>query len=298
MLPRFSIRPCILISTAVALMGCGLAMGQTWIGPGTDWNTAANWFPAVVPNSPTANASFTGTALGTVNISASVQAQSLSFTNPTGNYTLTSSASQTLSGLTSIVVGSGVTSGVRTINLANVATGSLLYGATFTVNNQSTALGTTLVIGTNTVIGAPAHGGLTFTGVGVTQLSGSFASTNTVTGGLTKSGPGTLIFSGSGANLSGGLTVTGGTLELDYSGNPPTSKLGLGGLTLGGGLLSLVANTTTPFTQTVAGMTVNAGHTDVVARSAGGGTLTLAAGAISRSTGGTGRLRGATWPLP
>src|SRR5207249_1402449 len=111
---------CILISTAVALMGCGLAMGQTWIGPGTDWNTAANWFPAVVPNSPTANASFAGNGLGTANISASVQAQSLSFTNPTGNYTLTSSASQTLSGLTSIVVGSGVTSGVRTINLANV----------------------------------------------------------------------------------------------------------------------------------------------------------------------------------
>jgi hypothetical protein len=35
---------------------------------------------------------FTGIALGTVNISANVSAQSLSFTNATGSYNLTSSA--------------------------------------------------------------------------------------------------------------------------------------------------------------------------------------------------------------
>src|SRR5436305_7241021 len=86
------------------------AAAQTWDGSSsTDWNTAANWTPATVPNSPTAAVNFTGTALGTINISASVQAQSLTFTNPTGNYTLTSSVGQTLSGVTDITVGSGVT---------------------------------------------------------------------------------------------------------------------------------------------------------------------------------------------
>src|SRR5438105_6277457 len=78
---------------------------QTWIGPGPDWNTAANWFPAVVPNSATATPSFTGSDLGALNISASVQAQTLSFSNPSGSYSITSGAGVTLSGLTSLTVG-------------------------------------------------------------------------------------------------------------------------------------------------------------------------------------------------
>lgn len=282
---RLRIHRCKLVAATlvVSALAATPARGQTWIGATGDWNTPSNWTPAVVPNSAAATAAFTGAGVASVNISASVQAQTVAFLG--GGYTLNSSANQTLSGVSSIIIGPTV-SGLQTVNLANVATGSLLYTGAFTVNNLSSPGATRLVIGANTVIGAPAHGGLTFTGIGITQLSGAFASTNNVTGGLTKSGSGTLIFSGSGANLTGGLTLAGGTLELNYSANSAI-KFGGGGLTLGGGQLTLVANTAVSVFQSASNTVVNAGHTDVVAVSSGGGTITLGAGAVTRTAGGT-----------
>lgn len=56
-----------------------------WLGPGTDWNNSSNWFPIFVPNSPTAAVNLNGIALGNVNISSSVQAQSLAFNNVIGS---------------------------------------------------------------------------------------------------------------------------------------------------------------------------------------------------------------------
>jgi hypothetical protein len=161
-----------------ALLTLGLAAGLpakargqffTWVGPGTDWNTAANWSPAGVPNSAGDIATFGGAALGTVNISSSVVMNQLVFSNSTGNYTLTSSAGQSLridAGFATdppiIFVGAKVT-GTETINLASVATGSLTCGrAGLTIVNNSAAAGTSLVIGPNTVIdtlgGQPIQG--------------------------------------------------------------------------------------------------------------------------------------------
>jgi autotransporter-associated beta strand protein len=287
---KFPVARAVIVAASLAAALPAPARGQTWDGSSsTDWNTAANWTPAVVPNSPTATPSFTGAALGTVNISASVQSLSLSFSNPSGSYSLTSNAGVTLSGLTGITVGTLVT-GPDTINLANVAAGSLVFtGGSPTVANLSTASATTLVIGPSTVLGSANHVGLTFTGTGTTQITGAFASSvNTVTGGLIKSGQGTLVLGGNGASLTGVLALTGGTLQLDYSTNTLV-KLGAGGgLSLLGGQLVLVANTTTSITQTIAnGTAVSAGHTDVLAQSAGGGTITL-------NLGGIGRLAGAT----
>src|SRR5262249_3695985 len=104
------------------------ARGQTWDGStSTDWNVASNWnTPATVPNSPKADGLLPGVALGSIDVSASFQVRSLTFTNPTGSYTLSSGVGQ-LSGLTSITVDPAVTGGTRTINLANVATGSLVF---------------------------------------------------------------------------------------------------------------------------------------------------------------------------
>ncbi|HEY7118959.1 MAG TPA: autotransporter-associated beta strand repeat-containing protein [Tepidisphaeraceae bacterium] len=274
-------------SFCLALVFALPSPAQTWVGPGSDWNLAADWTPAVIPNSPTATPSFTGTDVGAVNISASVQAQSLLFTNPSGSYSLTSNAGVTLSGLRGITVGTAVT-GPETINLANVAAGSLVFtGSGATVSNLSTSSTMTLDIGG--VIGSANHAGLTFTGTGVTRINGSFASSvNTVTGGLIKSGQGTLILGGNGVSLNGVLALNGGTLQLDYSTNS-AAKLGAGGsLNLLGGQLALVANTSTPITQTIAGGTaVSAGQTDLVASSAGGGTITLNLGGIGRLTGAT-----------
>ena len=74
----------------------GLGRSQTWVGPGADWNTAANWSPATVPNSATAAVNFNGTGPGNVNISGVVDVNTLTFSNPSGSYTLTSSTGQSL----------------------------------------------------------------------------------------------------------------------------------------------------------------------------------------------------------
>lgn len=204
------------------------AAAQTWVGPGADWNTASNWSPAIVPNSPTAAVNFTGVALGNVNISSSVSAQSLSFSNPTGTYTLTSSPGVILSSLTGINVAAGVT-GTQTINLANISGGSLLFasGNNLTIDNISTAPGTTLLIGSNTVIGTPGSGGVIVNGTGTTEIAGTFASAasgNHVVGGLTKNGSGTLILSNPNNVYFGGTLVNGGTLQLGSGTAIPTGS--------------------------------------------------------------------------
>jgi fibronectin-binding autotransporter adhesin len=263
-----------------------------WTGAvNTDWNTAGNWNPAVVPNNSATAVSFTGNALGTVNISSFVAAAEITFSNSTGNYTLTSSAGQSLSFgqavFPLITVAAGVT-GTETINLASVSAGSLLLpgNATAVVMNNSTAAGTTLVIGPTTVIGSNGAA-VNFTGPGNTQITGSFNTLAVPIFALVNSGPGMLTFSGNGTGLTGagGLKLNGGTLNLDYSSNT-AAKLGSGPLTLGGGVFSLTANSGTPVTQAIsAGTTVSVGHTDV--RATGTGTLTLNAGAVTRTGPGT-----------
>jgi len=133
----------------------------------TEWNYAPNWSPSGInyPNSASATATFGNVAgLHTINISPSVFVQSLSFVNTTGNYTLTSSANQTLSGLTSITVDPAVT-GTHTINLANVASGSLLFAGNNLTITENGSSGMTL--GPNTVIGTPGPGGIVVAGTGV-----------------------------------------------------------------------------------------------------------------------------------
>jgi T5SS/PEP-CTERM-associated repeat protein/autotransporter-associated beta strand protein len=286
------------------LLAAGIpAQAQTWNGPGTDWNTAANWLPATVPNSNSAAVSLTAAGPNTVNISSSVQAQSITFSNAMGGYVLTSSAGQTLGSISAITVSPAIT-GVQTINLANVATGSLLFatGGPLTITNNSAAAGTTLVIGPNTVIGTPGGGGVVITGFGNTQFTGSFASNaspyNQVLGGLTKTGSGTFTMSGNGANLNGSITLNDGTLILDYSANA-ASKLNTGavsGLYLNGGVLSITPSAGNPLTQNLPGGTaVGVGHTDILAT--GTGTFTLAAGAITHTVGGTADFSPATGNL-
>jgi autotransporter-associated beta strand protein len=199
------------------------AVAQTWVGPGMDWNTASNWSPAGVPSSANADIHFTGNALGTVNISASVQAGVISFDNTSGSYTLTSNPGVYLIRPTAINVAPGV-AGVQTINLANIATGSLLmaYNSSLVITNSSTAPGTTLVIGPNTVIGTeangatPGNGAIVVDGPGTTLISGGLSATGGahIVGGLVKSGTGTLTLSNPNNNYAGGTFVDGGTLQL------------------------------------------------------------------------------------
>src|SRR5947209_5611829 len=215
-----SLTPAIICLMAVA--GSAAAQSSTWVGTTSDWNTGGNWVPAgTVPNSPAAAVLFAGSGVLAVNISSSVQAQSLTFSPASQSYTVTSGAGQTLSAVTTISVTSG--GGTETVNLAGAATGSLLMpgSGSLSLAETSASASSLLVIGPNTVIAATGGGGsVTVSGTQTVTISGAFATApNAVTGGLTKTGLGKLILKGDGSNLSGGLTLNGGTLQLDYTTN-------------------------------------------------------------------------------
>jgi autotransporter-associated beta strand protein len=257
-------------AAALALAFVSPASAQyTWHGGlGTSWNNGFNWSPGGIPNSATATALFDGQSLGSVTIDASVQLQSLSFANSTGAYTLTSAAGKTLSGVTEIDIGGGVT-GIQTVNLANVSSGSLLFpgGNNLTIiNNAAPTIFTlpTLAVGPNTVIGTFGGGGITVTGSGTTTINGSFASGATqVIGGVTKTGGGTLTLSGDNTNLAGGVSLSGGFLYLDYAASSAT-KLGSGALNLSGGYFKLFGYSGFPvvaYDTATLGTTLGSGHT-------------------------------------
>lgn len=283
------------IAFLVSLILCNDSPAQTftWIGPNSNWNQVTNWTPTGIPNSASAQAIFNGGGVALVNIGASVQTQSISFSIPTGGYTLTSSAGQILSGLTAINVNAGVT-GVQTINLANVANGSLLFTgsgpAALTITNNSTVqFVSTLVIGPNTVIGTPGGGGITVTGSGNTTISASFTTnpSNQVVGGLTQDSTAQLTLSGNGAALSGGINLSSGFMTWDYSTNTAAKFGVIGNLTLGHGQLTLNSHATTAVTQNMpsgGGTIFNDGDMWVQLNTNNGtrAAITLNAGAVSR----------------
>ena len=277
------------------------AQPATWTGAvNGNWNTAGNWSPVGIPNSLTSDVIFSAQGAGIVTISASVAVHSLTFDGFASSFTLTATAGQILNGLTAITLASNNTS-VQTINLPTVSSGSLLFtgsgaGALTIANNDQGTQNPSLTIGPSTVIGTAGFGGITITGSGTTQISGSFASgANAVVGGLTKTGGGTLIISGDASNLqgsqNGGASVvfSGGYLQLDYSTNT-ANKLGGGSLSVGGGFLSLVSNAVTPINQTVAGSTTILNGLTFLEPSTNHGALanlTLNLGAITRAGSGT-----------
>src|SRR5271154_4550344 len=119
--------PAVVIAAALALTTTPAARGQTWTGAANDsgnWNDAANWSPATVPNSATADAVFGDTGVGNIVLLSSVAVRSLTFTNASGSYGITSTSAMISGNLSAITVGPTVT-GTDTINLANIATGSL-----------------------------------------------------------------------------------------------------------------------------------------------------------------------------
>ena len=120
----------------------------------------------------------------------------------------------------------------------------------------------TLAIGPNTVIGTPGFGGIIVTGTGSTTINGSFApGANQVVGGITKTGNGILTLSGNDTNLGGGVSLSGGSLFLDYVASTAT-KLGTGALNLSGGTIKLFGNASTTLYDTAAlGTTLGSGHT-------------------------------------
>ncbi|HEY1378783.1 MAG TPA: autotransporter-associated beta strand repeat-containing protein [Gemmataceae bacterium] len=205
--------------TALALAPAALA--QTWTGTtaNQDWNTSGNWtIPATVPNSATAAVIFPSQSnpsnifFGVANISSGIQAQSITFGNTSGNYSITG---QTISSLQTITVNAGVTT-TDTIS-APIQWAGGNTSLVITNNAAPSALPTLVLAGG---LGTPGLGGISVTGSGFTSITGDISVS--VIGGLTKSGSGQLNLTGTN-NYSGpsggyGIIVSGGTLGISSDG--------------------------------------------------------------------------------
>jgi fibronectin-binding autotransporter adhesin len=138
---------------------------------------------------------------------------------------------------------------------------------------------------TLTFAGGVSSGGntLTFQGPGATV----FTSTSLIvatSGGIGKSGPGTLVLSGT--NASGKLVLNGGSAVLDYTSHN-SNRLGVStntpsALTLGGVDLQLKGGNYAQELGAGSGTTLSAGQSRI--RRIDGGTSTIALGPIARAT--------------
>jgi autotransporter-associated beta strand protein len=260
---------------------------DTWIGPGTDWNTAANWSPAAVPNSFSDDVIFGEFSAGPVNISSGVAVRSITFTSTFGVYDITSSPGQTLA-ITSITMAANVV-GADRFDLATSTLDSLqaplLSNLTFTNNSL---MGGRIILGGSTVIGAFGGGGVIVQGPGDIHLFATFTSNPAIqVNGLTKNGPGTFDYAGDGSALAGATTLNGGTLSLDFGGSTSQKAAAGASLVLDNGILQVIGNGKNNVSQAyTGGTTINAGHTDITFNSSARQT-TLDLSGITRFAGGT-----------
>ena len=275
-------------------------------------------------------------ALNLANANALGTAATSTITMATGSINNTSGAAITLAGnpLISITnnfafdnnVGSA-TSGANSINFG---TGTALYntnreigigGTNSTITfggafdnavsggaiNLATALGNTLALGSTFALSnntGTTAATFTFTGTGNVSVAGAVinsynATANTGAESLSFSDPATLTLSGTNS-YTGGTTLNGGTLVLDFSTNntqklSPTGVLLVGGQYTGSGLLNTIGGGTVnlsagSFAQTVASTTLGFGADTFVQTNSG--TSTLALGAITRNTGATTNFTG------
>jgi autotransporter-associated beta strand protein len=185
-----------------------LPSSRTWNGGSlvdSKWSSVTNWVLNAPPASPADSVTFAGTTRLTPDMNANYSIAGLSFDNTAGSFNISSS-----------------TGGTLTNGLSGIANNS--------VNPQ--VLNMPVVLGTAQTFN-PAAGNLTLS--------------NSVTGGfaLTKSGNGTLTFSGSGTSSVGDLIVTNGLLKVTAgtvraSATQGNSKVDLGGsVEVSGGSLQI-----------------------------------------------------------
>jgi len=259
-----------------ATAGSGAATG-TW-GSSTFWSTDATGSSATTAyaGDNTSDLFFSAGTNGTtgiVTVSGTQNAHSITFDDP---------VAITLSGGTAINLGNA-TAGAGifvTANAANtISTGIILNSAATaeTFSNSGTGLLTIGAVtgaattGTQTItVGSSNTGGISFGGI-----IGNGAGGGNVALLVNNSGAGITTLSAANT-YTGGTTVNAGTLSLTGSLNST------GALAVGGGTFSY-APTVSSSTQTVAGLTVNAGASTINAAS---GNI-LALNAITHTVGGT-----------
>ncbi|PYL71351.1 MAG: hypothetical protein DMF26_19480, partial [Verrucomicrobia bacterium] len=213
------------------------AGSATWkAAPGTgDWNTATNWMPATVPNSPTDTATFATSSITGLSLSSLIQVNSIVFNAGASAFTITDNAfAFTLSGVgitnnstatQTFMVGVNGTGGFGTLTFSNSATAVVQFHNSATadhatlINNGS---GFTMSFGGTTVFwDTTSAGNSAITNNGGTVVGGGGGLTlfvDSATAGAAtitcNAGPG-----GNGASVQFKVDATGGTARIKLSGN-------------------------------------------------------------------------------
>jgi autotransporter-associated beta strand protein len=171
---------------------------------------------------------------------------------------------------------SGATGAIGISGVGKIITGNVTLAGvtTLSVSNPVELSGNSI----HHIADVTANANADFTASGI--ISGDF--------GITKSGAGTLKFSGANT-YTGDTTLTGGVLLLDYSSQNNHKIAASSALTLGGGSLTLSGNTVAATTQTVASTTLNPGSATITLTktTVAALPLTLNLGEITRNSGGT-----------
>ena len=265
------------------------ATTYTWATTSGNWNANTSWsnaprigtFPVAgdigVFNGPGNNGA------ETVYLNGAEAASALNYVN-TGTTTLLGGVPGTAAVNTlTLTAGMNVLSGAGAVTIGDASAGAaaavnlVLSTQTFTNNSANTL---TIANGvSNSSIAT-----LTLNGSGNFLFGGQIANgTNALS--LTKNGGGSLTLTGAaGSSNTGATSLTGGTVNLDYS--QGVQRLSTAALTLNGVALNLNGAAATSYVQAVASTTVGAGATTIT--QGAGGNATVALGAITATTvGGT-----------
>lgn len=202
-----------------------------WVGgtdnsPGvTNWSVASNWSPAAVPTAGEIIAfgadTFTGSYQPTLDVFHSVGG--IIMTNTTQDVAIGGGKPLSIGGY-----GILKTNATDTHNFSIVTTaGTLTATTTETWLNNSPGLVSVTTGGSMDVAAT-----LTIDGTGNTFIGSKIIDT----GVIVKKGSGTLTLTNANT-FSGGLTLLAGQLNVNYGGNIPSSGIGVGPLTIAGGMI-------------------------------------------------------------
>jgi autotransporter-associated beta strand protein len=231
---RGLIRPVLLVNACFALLVVTVhtthAGSATWnLNPTNgNWNTAANWTPATVPNGPADTATFQVSNTTGVSLSANTAVEGVVFDAGASAFTIATTPGRSLT-----ISGSGITnnSGVMQ-NFVTAADNSTNRTQDILFTNSATAGNLTLF--TNNGAGAEGRGRVLFfnsaTAGNATFVNNAFPSAGV--GGRTEFHDNSTAGNGSFTNVGGGYL--GGTVEFYNSSNAGTATFTTGGEVSGG----------------------------------------------------------------